>query len=83
MNPTVAWTQNGSEPLVHYIDSDTKRSLRMGNGEKRTFHAMKRKRNGLSMMLRERPLGQGSELKTQIQRLGRSRKIQRQLKMRD
>jgi len=36
---------------------------------------MQRKRNGLRIMLSERPLGQGSELKTQRQRFNKSRKI--------
>jgi hypothetical protein len=44
---------------------------------------MKRKRTGLSIMLREKPLGPESELKRQRQRLGRRGKIQWQLKMRD
>jgi len=44
---------------------------------------MKRMRHGMSIMLRERPLGQESELKTQRQRSGRSSEIQRQLEMWD
>jgi hypothetical protein len=36
---------------------------------------MKRKRNGLRIMLRERPLGQESEVKTQRQRFSKSRTI--------
>jgi len=36
---------------------------------------MKRKRNGLRILLKERPLGQESELKTQRQRFNKSRMI--------
>jgi len=36
---------------------------------------MKRKRNGLRIMLRDKPLGQESELKTQRQRFSNCRKI--------
>jgi len=36
---------------------------------------MKRKSNGLRIMLREKPLGQESELKAQRQRFSKSRKI--------
>jgi len=36
---------------------------------------MKRKRKGLRIMLREKPLGQESELKTQRQRFSQGRKI--------
>jgi len=44
---------------------------------------MKRKTNGLRIMLREKPLGQASELKTQRQRFNKSRKIWSMLKLRD
>jgi hypothetical protein len=42
-----------------------------------------RERNGLRIMLRERPLGQDSELKPPMQQLDTSRKLQRWLKTHD
>jgi len=44
---------------------------------------MKRKRNGLRIMVREKPLGQESELKMQRERSGRTSKIQRKPKTGD
>jgi len=44
---------------------------------------MKRKRNGLRMMLREKLLVHESELKKQRQRFSKSRMIQQKLKMPD
>jgi len=83
MKARAAWRQTESGSLECYVACDPKRSLRPRNVEIRTSWAMKRKRNEMRIMLRGRPLGQDSELKIQRQRLGRSRKIQRQLKTRD
>jgi hypothetical protein len=44
---------------------------------------MKRKRNGSRIIFREKPPGQDSELQMQRKRLGRSRKIRRQMAMQD
>jgi len=62
---------------------DQNRSLRWRNDKKRTSSAIKTKRNGLRIMLREKPLGQESELKTQRQRFDKSRMIWHMLKSRD
>jgi len=75
MKARAGWRQRESEPLGHCTASDTKRSLRQRNDEKRTSSAMKRKRNGLRIRLREKPLGQESELKRQRQGFNRSRTI--------
>jgi hypothetical protein len=69
--------------LWHYIASNPKRSLWLRNDVKCTSCAMKKKRNRLSIILRERLVGQESELKTQRQQSGSRRKILRQLKTRD
>jgi len=69
-----AWKQKESEPLGHCVACVPKRSLWPRNYEKDTSQAMKRKKNGLRVMLREKPLGQESKLKTQRQLFSRSRK---------
>jgi len=77
------WKQRESEHLGHCAAGDQKRSLRRRNDEKRTFYAMKRKRNGLRIMLREKPLGQESEWKIQRQWFSKNSTIWRMLKSRD
>jgi hypothetical protein len=69
------WRRRESEPLVHCAACNTKRSLQQRNYEKRTFQTMETKLNESRIMLRERPLGQESQLKMQRQRFRRSRKI--------
>jgi len=54
--------QRETEPLGHCAAWDPKRGLRRRSDEKRTSSATKRKRNGLRILWRERPLGQESEL---------------------
>jgi len=71
----VAWRPKESEPLGHCVAWDPKRRLRRRNDEKRTSQPIKSKTNELRIMLREKPLGQESELKTQRQRFSKSRKI--------
>jgi len=80
MKARAAWRQTESEPLGHCAAGDPKRSLRQGNDEKCTSEAMKRKRNGLRIMLREKLLWQESKLKTQMQRSSKCRTIWRMLK---
>jgi hypothetical protein len=53
----------------------SKKSLQRRNEVKHTSQAMKRKRNGLRIMLRERPLGQESEKMTQRQQFSKTRTI--------
>jgi len=72
MKARVAPRQRESKPLKHCTACDLKRSLRRRNDEKRTSQAMKTKRNGLRIMLREKPLGQESKLKMQRQRFNKS-----------
>jgi len=79
----VAWRPKESEPLGHCVAWDPKRRLRRRNDEKRTSQPIKSKTNELRIMLREKPLGQERELKTQRQRLGKSRKIWSMVKSRD
>jgi len=83
MKARAARKQRESEPMVHCTAYDSKRSLRQRHDKKCTFYAMKTKRNGLRIMLTEKPLWQESELRMQRQRLGRSSKIRGKLKTRD
>jgi hypothetical protein len=62
MMPSAAWKQRESDPLGHCALYNPKRSLQPSNNEKCTAEAMKRQRNGLKMMLREKLLSQESEL---------------------
>ena len=78
-----ACRQSEFNPLGHYVPWDPKRSLRQRNDEKHTSWAMKRKRNGLRIMLREKPLGQESELKMQRQWFSKSSKTWNMLKSRE
>jgi len=83
MKARAGWMQRESEPLGHCAAWDPERSLRRKSDEKRTSQPMKRKRNGLRIMLREKPLGQESEFKMQRQRFNKSRTIWRRLILRD
>jgi len=83
MNAREAWKLNESEPLVHCVDCNPNRSLRQREDKKRNFWIPKRKRNGLRITQREKPLWQGSELRMQRQQLSRSRKIWEVLKAGD
>jgi len=65
MKARAAWKQREFEPLGHCVACDPKISLWLRNDMKRTSESMKTKRNGLSIMLRQRPLWQGSELNMQ------------------
>jgi len=67
--------QRESEPLGHCPACDPKRSLQPRNDEECTSYAMMTKINESRIMLRERQLGQQSELKMHRQRFSRSRKI--------
>jgi hypothetical protein len=60
MNTGVSWKQNESDRLGNCAACDSKRILRPRNNEKRTSPPMKRKRNWLRIMLRERQLGSGT-----------------------
>jgi len=66
--------------LGHCAAWDPKRRLRQRSDEKRTSSAMKRKRNGLGIMWREKMLGPESDLKTQCPGLNKSRIIWTMLK---
>jgi len=83
MRARAASKQKEHEPLGHCAACDPKRSLRQRNDEKRTSYTTNRKRNGWRIIMRVKPLGHDSKLKTQRQWLGKSRMIQRQVKMRD
>ena len=83
MKARAAWMQRECEPLGQCTACDPKRSLRPRNDAKRTSKAMKTKKTGLRIMLRERPLGQESKLNMQRQQFSRSRKIPGKLKMWD
>jgi hypothetical protein len=61
----------------------SKRSLQRRNDEQYTSQAMKKKKNGLRIILRDRLLGQESELKMQRQRFSKSERIRDTLKSRD
>jgi len=71
---------NKSEPYVHWVTWNPKRSLRQREDKKRTFWLTKRRRNGSRITWREKPLWQETELRTQRQQISRSRKIWEVLK---
>jgi len=71
-----AWKQTESEPLGHCAACNAKWILWPRHDEKWTTDAMKRKKNGSRIMLREKLLWQESDFMMQSQWLGRSRKTQ-------
>jgi hypothetical protein len=75
MMARAAWMQKESEHLGHYAACDPKRNLQRRNEEKCTYYPLMRKRNGLRIMFREKPLGQESELKMQRRQFIKRRKI--------
>jgi hypothetical protein len=75
MMARAAWMQTESEHLGHYAVCDPKRNLQQRNDQKCTYYPLMRKRNGLRIMFREKPLGQESELKMQRQQFIKRRKI--------
>jgi len=79
MKARAALKQKESVPFGHCIACDLKGTWQPRNNEKCPSQAIKRKRNGFRIMLKERPLGQESKFKMQRERSGRSRNIQRQL----
>jgi len=83
MKDRLAWRQKGSVPLEHCAACNPKWSLWWGTDEKYTFEATKSRRNGSRLMWIERSLWEQSELKTQRQQLGRSRKIWEMVKRQD
>jgi len=69
--------------LGYCAPCNPKGSLRSRNNEKRTSQAMKRKRNGSRIMLREKPPGQDTKFEMQRQWFSKSMKIWKKLTSQD
>jgi len=78
-----AWRRKGSEHWEHCAAYRLQRSSVWRKDEKRTFWAMKRRRNGSRIMWIQKPLLQECELMTQRQQLCNTRKIWEMPKRRD